>query len=50
MNARLSNSNLMIDVVQNANHSLDIEGFEVKYSILVISKIMERLHRIINLK
>ncbi|PFM66582.1 alpha/beta hydrolase [Bacillus cereus] len=47
--ARLSNSNLKIDVVQNANHSLDIEGFEVTNSILVLSKIMERLQEIISL-
>ena len=42
-NDRLSNSNLKIDVVQNANHSLDIGEFSVTNSIFVLSKIMERL-------
>ncbi|HDR7602118.1 TPA: alpha/beta hydrolase [Bacillus mycoides] len=46
---RLNNSNLKIDVVQNANHSLDIEGFEATNSILALSKIMERLEETISL-
>jgi hypothetical protein len=45
---RLSNSNLKIDVVQNANHSLDIGEFEATNSILVLSKIMERLQETIS--
>ncbi|MGO0653362.1 alpha/beta family hydrolase [Bacillus mycoides] len=45
---RLSNSNLKIDVVQNANHSLDIEGFEATNSTLALSKIMERLEETIS--
>lgn len=44
---RLSNSNLKIEVVQNANHSLDIGEFEATNSILVLSKIMERLQETI---
>ncbi|MFK4434644.1 hypothetical protein ABH962_006075 [Bacillus sp. RC54] len=45
---RLSNSNLKIDVVQNANHSLDIEGFEATNSILVLSEIMKKLQETIS--
>ncbi|MDM5189164.1 alpha/beta hydrolase [Bacillus sp. DX4.1] len=45
---RLSNSNLKIDVVQNANHSLDIGEFEVTNSIFILSKIMERLQETIS--
>ncbi|WP_242225185.1 alpha/beta hydrolase [Bacillus cereus group sp. BfR-BA-01380] len=40
---RLSNSNLKIAVVQDANHSLDIEGFESTNSILALSRVMEKL-------
>ncbi len=45
---QLNKTNLRIDVVQNADHSLDIEGFEVANSILALSKIMERLQEIIS--
>lgn len=45
---QLNKTNLRIDVVQNADHSLDIEGFEVANSIVALSKIMERLQEIIS--
>ncbi|WP_374120554.1 alpha/beta hydrolase [Neobacillus sp. PS3-40] len=45
---QLSNSNLKIDVVQNANHSLDIGELQTTNSILVLSKIMERLQETIS--
>jgi hypothetical protein len=44
---QLSNTNLKIDVVHNADHSLDIEEFDVKNSILVLSKVMEILQETI---
>lgn len=44
---RLCNSNFKIDVIPNANHSLDIGDFEATNSILVLSKVMERLQEII---
>jgi hypothetical protein len=40
---QLSKSNLEIDVVQNANHSLDVGVFETTNSILALSKVMEKL-------
>ncbi|PEE33789.1 alpha/beta hydrolase [Bacillus pseudomycoides] len=40
---QLSKSNLKIDVVQNANHSLDVGEFETTNSILTLSRIMEKL-------
>ena len=40
---QLSKSNLKIDVVQNANHSLDAEEFETTNSILALSRVMEKL-------
>jgi hypothetical protein len=45
---QLSNSNLKIDVVQNANHSLDIGEIQTTNSILVLSKIMESLQETIS--
>jgi hypothetical protein len=45
---QLSNSNLKIDVIQNANHSLDIGELQTTNSILVLSKIMERLQETIS--
>lgn len=40
---QLSKSNLKIDVVQNANHSLDVGEFETTNSILALSRVMEKL-------
>jgi hypothetical protein len=40
---QLSKSNLEIDVVQNANHSLDVGAFETTNSIIALSKVMEKL-------
>lgn len=40
---QLSKSNLKIDVVQNANHHLDLGAFETTNSILALSKVMEKL-------
>lgn len=40
---QLSNSNLKIEIVQDANHSLDIEEFHTTNSILALSRIVEKL-------
>ncbi|MBK3495040.1 alpha/beta hydrolase [Viridibacillus sp. YIM B01967] len=40
---QLSNSNLKIEIVQNANHSLDIEEFDTTNSILALSRVVEKL-------
>jgi hypothetical protein len=45
---QLGKSNLKIDVVQNASHSLDIGEFETTNSILVLSRVMERLQKTIS--
>ncbi len=44
---KLSNSNLKIEVVQNANHSLDIGEFESTDSIIALSRVMEKLQEAI---
>jgi hypothetical protein len=44
---KLSNSNLKIEVVQNANHHLDIGEFETTNSILTLSRVMEELQEAI---
>ncbi|QOV11793.1 alpha/beta family hydrolase [Viridibacillus arvi] len=44
---KLSNSKLKIQVVQNADHSLDIGEFETSNSILALSDIMEKLQEVI---
>ncbi|RLQ94596.1 alpha/beta family hydrolase [Falsibacillus albus] len=46
---RLSDSNLKIEVVQHADHSLDIGEFDAANSIIVLSKLMERLQETIRL-
>ncbi|WP_391123143.1 alpha/beta hydrolase [Psychrobacillus sp. L3] len=40
---QLSNSKLKIEVVQNANHSLDIEESDTTNSILALSRVVEKL-------
>ncbi|PEE36317.1 alpha/beta hydrolase [Bacillus pseudomycoides] len=40
---QLSKSNLKIDVVPNANHSLNVGEFETTNSILAVSRVMEKL-------
>lgn len=40
---QLNKSNLEIEVVQNANHSLDVGAFETTNSILALSKVIEKL-------
>lgn len=40
---QLSNSNLKIEIVQDANHSFDIEEFHTTNSILALSRIVEKL-------
>jgi hypothetical protein len=40
---QLSNSNLKIEVVQNANHSLDIVDSDTTNSILALSRVVEKL-------
>ncbi|NRD79907.1 alpha/beta hydrolase [Bacillus sp. BRMEA1] len=39
----LSKSNLLIEVIQNANHHLDIGEFETTNSIFALSRVMEKL-------
>ena len=46
---QLSKSNLKIDVVQNANHSLDVGEFETTNSILTLSRIMEKLQETVRI-
>ncbi|CAM3974452.1 alpha/beta hydrolase [Mesobacillus zeae] len=45
---RLKQTQLTIEVVPNANHSLDIEGFDTEESIAVIARIMEKLKEAVN--
>lgn len=40
---QFSQSNLKLEIIQNANHSLDIEAFETTNSILALSRVMEKL-------
>lgn len=40
---QLSKSNFKIEVIQNANHSLDIGEFETTNSILALSRVLEKL-------
>ncbi|MDM5154651.1 alpha/beta hydrolase [Bacillus sp. DX1.1] len=42
---QLSKSNFKIEVIQNANHSLDIGEFETINSILALSSVMEKLQK-----
>lgn len=44
---QLSSSNLKIEVVQNANHHLDIGEFETTNSISALSRVMEKLQKAI---
>ena len=44
---QLSNKNFKIEVVENANHSLDVGEYEVTNSITVLSNIMERIQEVI---
>ncbi|RKF52732.1 hypothetical protein BCY92_06825 [Bacillus wiedmannii] len=44
---QLHKTNLMIDVVKNANHSVNIGEFETENSIEAIAKIIEKLREII---
>jgi hypothetical protein len=46
---QLSKSNLEIEVIQNANHSLDVGAFETTNSILALSKLMEKLQETVSL-
>lgn len=44
---QLKNSNLKIEVVPNANHSLDIGEFETTNSIVALSNVMEKLQEVV---
>ncbi|TKC19818.1 alpha/beta hydrolase [Robertmurraya kyonggiensis] len=44
---QLSETNFDIDVIQNADHSLDIGEFEATESILVLQRVMERIQETI---
>ena len=46
---QLNKSNLRIDVVQNATHSLDVGEFETTNSILALSRIMEKLQETVRI-
>lgn len=43
--AQLSKSNLKIEIVQNANHHLDIGEFETTNSISALSRVLEKLQK-----
>ncbi|RTR35161.1 alpha/beta hydrolase [Robertmurraya yapensis] len=45
---QLSETNFIIDVVQNADHSLDIGEFEATESILALHRMMEKLQEAIS--
>ncbi|PEA77273.1 alpha/beta hydrolase [Bacillus wiedmannii] len=44
---QLEQSNLMIEIVKNANHSVNVGGFETENSIEAIAKIMRKLKEIV---
>ncbi|QQZ07649.1 alpha/beta hydrolase [Heyndrickxia vini] len=44
---QLKNSNLKVEVVPNANHSLDIGEFETTNSIVALSNVMEKLQEVV---
>lgn len=44
---RLSKTNLQIEVIHGANHSLDIERNDTAASLLALSRIMEKLEKIV---
>lgn len=45
--SQLIKTNLELDVVQNANHSLDVDTFDAGQSITALSKIIEKLRETI---
>ncbi|GGP08127.1 alpha/beta hydrolase [Oceanobacillus neutriphilus] len=45
--SQLTKTNLELDVVQNANHSLDIDTFDASHSITALSKVIEKLQETI---
>lgn len=47
---QLSKTNLKIDIVQNANHHLDVGAFETTNSILALSKVMKKLQETVRAK
>ncbi|PFJ87334.1 alpha/beta hydrolase, partial [Bacillus cereus] len=44
---QLDQSNLKIEVVKNANHSVNIGGFETENSIEAIAKVIEKLKEVV---
>ncbi|NUC17900.1 alpha/beta hydrolase [Bacillus mycoides] len=44
---RLEQSNLKIEIVKNANHSLNVGEFETENSIVVIAKVIEQLKEVV---
>ncbi|WP_078382761.1 alpha/beta hydrolase [Sutcliffiella halmapala] len=44
---KLSNSNLMIEVVQDANHSLDVGEYGTTKSLFALTRVMEKLQEVI---
>jgi hypothetical protein len=44
----LSKSNLQLEVIQNANHHLDIGEFETTNSIFALSRVMEILQETVS--
>ncbi|MGG1397692.1 alpha/beta hydrolase [Bacillus salipaludis] len=44
----LSKSNLQLEVIQNANHHLDIGEFETTNSIFALSRVMEKLQETVS--
>ncbi|MFF1992056.1 alpha/beta hydrolase [Bacillus mycoides] len=46
---QLEQSNLKIEVVKNANHSVNIRGFETENSIEAIAKVIEQLKEVVRI-
>ena len=44
---KLRDSNLRIEVVENAHHSLDIGAYDTKHSLIVLARVMEKMQEAI---
>ncbi|WP_237980085.1 alpha/beta hydrolase [Bacillus thuringiensis] len=47
---QLHKTNLMIDVVKNANHSVNVGGLETENSILALSRVIEKLEELLEIR
>lgn len=48
--SQLTKTNFEIDVVPNANHSLDVDAFDTSHSITALSKILNNIQETVRLK